>query len=356
MAKKYTPEQIRAIEAGEGAIRPEELDQQGVIRTDIGSLSYLDDFRHYRSVIDKKPPDNTPVDPNARFMTEDELATSFSEYYDKLKKENPPPPVSRAMREGDPEEFDPTRLNFWRADLESPRYMGTNGPIPSGPNLFAPAIPKKISIDGNKMVAENGTVMEEDSQSVVDPRDPDGIYDRLRKQTGLTLDDIFGLESKVVVQHQVTNQTRLGRVRSMYCLAIAGNKNGLLGIGQAKGQEAGNTMALAKVNAIRNMKPIPRYEERTIYGDVEAKVSAVKVKLMARPPGFGVRCQYLIFEMARAAGIHDLAARVPRSRNKMNTVKATYSALMKQRIPDEVARGRGKKLVDVRKVYYAGLV
>jgi small subunit ribosomal protein S5 len=40
----------------------------------------------------------------------------------------------------------------------------------------------------------------------------------------------------------------------------------------------------------------------------------------------------------------------------MNTIKATYQALMKQRIPDEVARGRGKKLVDVRKVYYGGRV
>ncbi len=60
--------------------------------------------------------------------------------------------------------------------------------------------------------------------------------------------------------------------------------------------------------------------------------------------------------MARAAGIQDLAARVPRSRNKMNTVKATYQALMKQRLPDEIARGLGKKLVDVRKVYYGGRV
>jgi len=60
--------------------------------------------------------------------------------------------------------------------------------------------------------------------------------------------------------------------------------------------------------------------------------------------------------MARAAGLHDLAAKVPRSRNKMNTIKATYQAFMKQRIPDEIALGRGKKLVDVRKVYYAGKV
>lgn len=58
--------------------------------------------------------------------------------------------------------------------------------------------------------------------------------------------------------------------------------------------------------------------------------------------------------MCRAAGIRDLAARVTRSRNKMNTVKATYEALMSQKDPEDIARARGRKLVDVRKVYYAG--
>ena len=72
--------------------------------------------------------------------------------------------------------------------------------------------------------------------------------------------------------------------------------------------------------------------------------------------GFGIRCQELIYEMCRCAGISDLAARVTRSRNPMNTVKATMQALLSQRIPDEIARARGKKLVDVRKVYYGGRV
>lgn len=72
--------------------------------------------------------------------------------------------------------------------------------------------------------------------------------------------------------------------------------------------------------------------------------------------GFGIRCQDKIFEMCRCVGISDLAARVTRSRNPMNTIKATFQALMSQRLPDEVARGLGKKLVDVRKVYYCGNV
>lgn len=40
----------------------------------------------------------------------------------------------------------------------------------------------------------------------------------------------------------------------------------------------------------------------------------------------------------------------------MNTIKATFKALLSQKIPDEIARGLGKKLVDVRKVYYGGNV
>lgn len=58
--------------------------------------------------------------------------------------------------------------------------------------------------------------------------------------------------------------------------------------------------------------------------------------------------------MCRAAGIYDLAANMPRSRNPANSVKAAFKALTSQPDPEEIAIGRGKKLVDVRKVYYGG--
>lgn len=40
----------------------------------------------------------------------------------------------------------------------------------------------------------------------------------------------------------------------------------------------------------------------------------------------------------------------------MNSVKATFEALLSQKNPEDVAIGRGKKMVDVRKVYYGGVV
>lgn len=60
--------------------------------------------------------------------------------------------------------------------------------------------------------------------------------------------------------------------------------------------------------------------------------------------------------MCRVAGISDIAARTVRSRNKMNVCKATWKALLSQKSPEDIALARGMKMVDVRKVYYAGNV
>ncbi|KAF2861710.1 hypothetical protein K470DRAFT_229741, partial [Piedraia hortae CBS 480.64] len=181
-------------------------------------------------------------------------------------------------------------------------------------------------------------------------------YQRLSQMTGMSLDEIKNIRVKNVVCHRVANQTHMGKIRQMYFLSIAGNQNGMVGIGEGKAQEMTDGHRQATINAIRNMRPVARYESRTVYGQPEAKVSGTVVQLFARPPGFGIRCQPLIFELARAAGITDLAARTPRSRNKMNVVKAALKALTDQRLPEDVARSRGRKMVDVRRVYYAGAV
>ncbi|EME40751.1 hypothetical protein DOTSEDRAFT_74339 [Dothistroma septosporum NZE10] len=179
---------------------------------------------------------------------------------------------------------------------------------------------------------------------------------RLSQQTGLTKEQIRKIRVKNLVTHRVVNQTRMGKIQSLYFLTIAGNQDGMVGVGEGKAAEDEDGRRQAMMNAIRNMKPIPRYEDRTIFGEVEAKVGASIVKLSSRPPGFGNRCQHLIFELARAAGIQDLSARTPRSRNKMNVVKAAFQALTNQRLPEDIARARGRKMVDVRGVYYGGLV
>lgn len=118
-----------------------------------------------------------------------------------------------------------------------------------------------------------------------DQEDNDPHMLRLSQQTGLTKEEIRKIRVKNLLSHRVVNQTRMGKIQSLYFLTIAGNQDGMLGIGEGKAAEDEDGRRQAMMNAIRNMKPIPRYEDRTIYGEVEGKVAASVVKLSSRPPG-----------------------------------------------------------------------
>lgn len=60
---------------------------------------------------------------------------------------------------------------------------------------------------------------------------------RLSQQTGMSLLDISRLRVKNLVNHRVVNQTRMGKIQSLYFLTIAGNENGMIGIGEGKAAE-----------------------------------------------------------------------------------------------------------------------
>ncbi|MCJ1356320.1 MAG: 28S ribosomal protein S5, mitochondrial [Icmadophila ericetorum] len=337
LAKKYTSAQIAAIETGEKAIDPDDLHNQGAVRTDPMAVQYFDDFSKIHPVVDFAPlaPEEN-YDPDQRYKEADDFAGDLMNWVENL-----------------PEEADPVE---WMKFADNNRLTIGKPEAELNPRSFvAPAIPKFHDVKAEGDAEE------------------DPYKKRLLKTTNFTMEQLNRFRVKTLVQHRVVNQTRMGKIQSYYYLSVAGNRRGLMGIGEGKSTEPEDARNQSVSEAIRNMTPIPRYEDRTIYGHVEGKVGATELVLMSRPPGlylvrkcplrplvnrligFGIRCQSLIYEICKCAGIEDLAARVTRSRNKMNTVKATVQALLGQRIPDDIARARGRKLVDVRKVYYAGL-
>lgn len=124
------------------------------------------------------------------------------------------------------------------------------------------------------------TSFRRDAAETLDPRTL-----RLSQQTGFTPEEIRNLRVKNLVTHRVVNQTRMGKIQSLYHLYVAGNEDGMLGIGEGKAIEEEDGRKQAMNAAIRNMKPIPRYEGRTIFGDAEGKVGASIVQLSSRGPG-----------------------------------------------------------------------
>jgi small subunit ribosomal protein S5 len=152
-----------------------------------------------------------------------------------------------------------------------------------------------------------------------------------------------------LVTHRVATMTSKGKLPSMYALVVAGNGKGLVGWGQAKHDMVQRAIDKAFVQAVKNFGVVERFEDRTVWGDLQGKFGATNLTMWSRPPGasihkavltlftsfvgFGLRTSHLVNQVARAAGIRDLSAKVRGSRNAMNTVKLAVGMLQNKSRP-----------------------
>ncbi|CAH0001686.1 unnamed protein product [Clonostachys byssicola] len=418
LRQKYTPEQMEALEAAEQAVNPGDIAIQGRLRDDLFRPKYIEDFTVMDPRYDLKSDlkgtlrEHKWDDNDERF--EEEFLDKFSKVMEKGTTNQLTRAMIRALRrvktsqgqdlidlteaELSDMEKDPSLLEKYlvKPDEREPKYKEketesddfiTRAQALKLDEMVETAWKKELDLLSHSKHTElkpSTFELEEDgptgpirlhtaeavelgkvpgvaglyktSADEDDGKDDMGQYTELKQLTGLTLSELKSIYNKTLVIRHVHNQTRLGKIRSVSAMVIAGNGNGRLGLGVGKSTQMDVAVNTATMLAIRNMKPLRRYENRTIYGNITSKVSGTVVELSARPPGFGLRVPSRLFEMCRAAGLHDLAVHMPRSKNPMNTVKATYNALMNQPDPEEIAIGRGKKLVDARKVYYGGAV
>ena len=184
----------------------------------------------------------------------------------------------------------------------------------------------------------------------------DGRYEQLAVETGLSADFMKRLDKRNLVRRWVRKQTRMGKIPSYYYLCIAGNRNGLVGFGEGKSSEPSVAMAMASMRAIKALKPILRFEERTVYGELYGKFGSTRIEIRARPPGFGIRANYYVHEICRVAGLTDISAKVRGSLNGMNIAKAVFKVLYEQKSPEQIARERGVHVIDVRQRYFNAYV
>jgi small subunit ribosomal protein S5 len=345
MKHYYTPSQLAAIEASEAAIDLEDLATQGIIRQDPWSLQYLDDLREIDRLIDKKPKAEITDSGNApkldiengldyveggkvkeaigRGMKEIESrifdSRSFEELFQQIRESRLPQSMkdkilgmrafvgtekehalrlrlislTKILGKEDPVVVSGRKLSQAKDEMSMERY---NDEILNrlGPRDYD-SVSDIVGGDRLDLVRPDYSELAPPIPKFEDPRIrwPTGDEDdpttagllRLSLQTGYSQEELKKFRVKRLVQHRVVNQTRMGKIQSIYCLSIAGNGNGLLGIGEGKSAEPEDSRRQAMLNALRNMKPIHRYEARTIYGEVHGKVGATEVQLMARPPG-----------------------------------------------------------------------
>lgn len=206
---------------------------------------------------------------------------------------------------------------------------------------------------GNKVndSYDTATVITDDASSFPDQKDHQQGKTEVT-QSVLPRASNFNLIKRILCVRRTVNMTARGKVNSQSVLMVVGNGNGIAGYGEGKSYEYKKALALAEAHAVRDMRPVERYDRRTVYHDVYQKFKATEIILRARAPGFGIRANRYIHEICRCAGIRDISGKVRGSRTPMNVIKATFDAIHSQRLPEEIARGRGKRLVDVHHALY----
>lgn len=188
----------------------------------------------------------------------------------------------------------------------------------------------------------------------------------------LPMSQVRDLYQSILISRTVKQQTGKGKIMRKYFLVLVGDGNGLVGYGQAKDPNARLALQKARIEAVKNMDWVERFEQRTVWTEMETKLGATRLIVRPRPVGFGLRCNPFLHQIMRAAGFKDISAKVWGSRNKLNVIKAAFRMLHAGHAPvgmgdgiggkgqrlskgvgmqgqAELERARGRKLISLRK-------
>jgi small subunit ribosomal protein S5 len=138
-----------------------------------------------------------------------------------------------------------------------------------------------------------------------------------------------------------------GRRFSFAAIVVAGNKNGMVGMGTGKASEVLEANKKAENEAKKSMIRIPLKEGRTIHHDVVGKFGSGLVKMRSAPPGTGNIAPGPIRTICEALGIKDIVVKSLGSSNPHNMIKAALDALKNTCSPKYISDKRGKKVGEI---------
>lgn len=138
-----------------------------------------------------------------------------------------------------------------------------------------------------------------------------------------------------------------GRRFSFAAIVVAGNKNGMVGLGTGKATEVLEAHEKAKNEALRKMNKIFLKGGGTPHHDGIGKFGSSLVKIRSAPAGTGIIAASLIRAICEAAGIKDIVVKSFGSSNPHNMLKAAMNALTNVHPPKYISEKRGKSVGEI---------
>ena len=163
----------------------------------------------------------------------------------------------------------------------------------------------------------------------------------------------FDLKEKVVDIRRVAKVTKGGKRFHFTALAVVGNEDGVIGVALGKSNEVPDAIRKAMEKAKKSLVRVPR-QGSTIPHEVIGEYVSSNVMLKTASPGTGVIAGGAVRAVVELAGINDVLSKVVGSTNPLNVVMAVVDGLLMLRMPEEVARARGKEIseLDLPRSYF----
>ncbi len=127
---------------------------------------------------------------------------------------------------------------------------------------------------------------------------------------------------------------------------MVGDGAGRVGYGFGKAREVPVAISKAMTQARKSMVNVALRND-SLYYAVKGAHGATRVYMQPASEGTGVIAGGGMRAVLECAGVRNVLAKSYGSRNPINVVRATVSALAKIRSPEEIAAKRGKSLEEI---------
>jgi small subunit ribosomal protein S5 len=136
-------------------------------------------------------------------------------------------------------------------------------------------------------------------------------------------------DQKTVSIRRVTRVTSGGRRFSFSVTLVAGNRKGMVGVGQGKAGDTPLAIDKALRDAKKNMIQISTTKDMSIPHEVSAKYGGSRV-IMMPSPGRGILAGSSVRTVIELAGLNSINAKIiSKTKNRANNAKVAVEALRK---------------------------
>ncbi len=145
----------------------------------------------------------------------------------------------------------------------------------------------------------------------------------------------YELTDRVVHINRVAKVVKGGRRFNFSALVVVGDGAGVVGAGYGKAGEVPEAIRKGIEQARKALIEIPLIEARTLPHEIIGRYGAARVLIKPASAGTGVIAGGPVRAVLEAAGVHDVLTKTLGTNNPINVVRATMSALMEMRNPEE---------------------